>query len=164
MHDVANRVLPGQVGTIVGENAIEHADQARHLAAENFDPVGIALALGTPQTFGQSPQIRSQPSRLKEGVLDRRHASLRIRGQQTAVLFRQVQQDGARLPDHEAVVVDHGDLVIRREGQKIGSRVVIGADLDPRHFVVEAEFFEGDGSLAPVGRGRGVKSDHRKFS
>jgi hypothetical protein len=127
VHDVADRVVAGEVGTAVVEDALEHADQSRHLVAEDLHHLHVALLRRPSELRAEAPQVRSDAAGLEEGVLDRLDAPRRVGGQDLAdaVALAEVEQDRARLPDHETVVLEHGDLVVRVERQELRVELLV---------------------------------------
>jgi len=79
-----------------------------------------------------------------------------------AVPLAEAQEDRAGLDDHEAVVLEHRDLVVRFQRQERGLHLLVPAEIDGAHLVAQAELLEGDRRLAAVRRLPGVEPDHAR--
>ena len=80
------------------------------------------------------------------------HAALGVGRQDlpASVLLAEVEQDRAGLPDHEAAVVEHGDLVVRVERQELGLELRVVPDVDRHDLVGEAQLLQRDRDLAAI--------------
>lgn len=78
------------------------------------------------------------------------------------VVLGQVQEDGAGLEDGEraaCVVDDGGDAAVGIDFAKGGGFLLVGAEVNGRGGVGDAELFEEDGDFLTVWRGGGEEFD-----
>ena len=80
-------------------------------------------------------------------------AGARFGGQQAAGFLGQVEQDGGGFEQGDAglVVGEDGDAAVRIQAQEVGLAVFALVDVDVLEGVGQAEFFQGDGGLKPLG-------------
>src|SRR5262249_47520163 len=139
----------------------QHADQPRDLVAEDLHHLGVALVLRLAQLRAESAEGGADAAGLEERVLDGVDAPDRVGGEELPELLGEGEQEGTRLPHHEAGVLEHGDLVVGVELQELGSELLVLVEVHPAHLVGYAELLERDRGLAAVrGLGR-VQADHR---
>ena len=75
----------------------------------------------------------------------------RVRRQELAGLFRQIEQDGVAVEHDNAVVVDRGHLGVRIDGEVIRLELRAGAGVDRDRLVGDAGFLEEQRDLGRVG-------------
>src|SRR5467141_2342168 len=126
----------------------------------------LALLGRVLQEVVRLPEHRADVPHLEHGPLHHLPAIAQVPGQELAGLGGQVEQHRARLGEREgfsarAFLVDHRrDLVVRRDGEKLGLELVAGADVDGVDAVRQPGFLEHDVDLVAV-RGRpGIEVDH----
>src|SRR5207302_6270206 len=118
------------------------------------------------QEMVRLPQHRANVPHLEHGPLHHLPAIAQVLRQELAGLGGEVEQHRARLGERErfsarSFLVDHRrDLVVRRDGEKLGLELVAGADVDGVDAVREPGLLEHDVDLVAV-RGRpGIEVDH----
>src|SRR3989441_624600 len=138
-------------------------------------PVGLVLVavhrvldlLGRVlQEMVRLPEHRADVPHLEHGPLHHLPAIAQVARQEPAGLGGQVEQHRARLGERErfsarAFLVDHRrNLVVRRDGEKLGLELVAGADVDGVYAVRQPGFLEHDVDLVAI-RGRpSIEVDH----
>src|SRR5882762_2236902 len=139
------------------------------------EPVGLVLIavhrvldlLGRVlQEMVRLPEHRADVPHLEHGPLHHLPAIAQVPGQELAGLGGEVEQHRARFGERErfsarAFLVDHRrDLVVRRDGEKLGLELVARADVDGVDAVRQPGLLEHDVDLVAI-RGRpGIEVDH----
>ena len=136
--------------------------QPRDLLRERLDHLGVLLAL-LAERRAEAPEVGADAAGLEERVLDGLEPPARVLRQDPTLgvaPLAEVEEDRARLPHHEPVVLEHGDLVVRVQRQELGTELLAGGEVHAAHLVGEPELLEGDRDLPAVRRLRGVEPDH----
>ena len=87
----------------------------------------------------------------------------RIRRQELAGLFGEVEQDGIAVEHLDAAVVDRRHLGVRVDGEIFRRELVALAGIDRHRLVGEAGFLEEEGDLGRVRRSVEVEFEHLKL-
>ena len=110
---------------------------------------------------------RTEPAHLPEQPLEHLVARAQILAEELAGLFREVEQDRARLENRDRlaavgrrVIDDGGNAVVRRYRQKVRLELFAFADVDWDNIVLQSGLFEKNRYLVTVRRGPVIEIDH----